>query len=212
MPTSVGVRLCIDAIRDREFVDVLAKKIADECRRPPAAGGDDLCQRRAGAKKIGREAPTKPVPSELADADVLADAADGEKDTALDWPEVKISEDTGGWIVMGGDALLDLSSKTTDSAEERGLVGTDALTADHRAALTVLAGPKVDGRRVVGEADVGVPASVGILKVVTPSMLKRQRFIEDTEHEEAADRQEASPRRRETIEEATNDLSEVFLD
>ena len=84
MPTSVGVRLCVDALRDRKFVDVLAKKIADERRRPPATGGDDLCKRSAGSKEIGREAPTKPVPSELADADVVADAADGEKDTALD--------------------------------------------------------------------------------------------------------------------------------
>ena len=88
MPTLFGVRLSVDAIRDCEFVDVFAKKVADECSRPPAAGGDDFGKRSAGPKEIGSEAPTEPMPRELAEADVVADVTDGEKETALDGSEV----------------------------------------------------------------------------------------------------------------------------
>ena len=193
MPTLFGVRLSVDSIRDREFVDVFAKKVADERSRPPAAGGDDFGKRSAGPKEIGSEAPTEPMPRELAEADVVADVADGEKDPALDGSEIQIAEDASGGIAMVSDALFDLSSKTTDPAEERGLVGTDTLTADRRPTLIVLAGPKMDGRRVVGEADVGVPTSVGVVKIMTPGILKRQALVEDTEHEEADDRHETSP-------------------
>ena len=88
MPTLFGVRLSVDSIRDREFVDVLAKKVADERGRPPPAGGDDFCKRSSGPKEIGSEAPTEPMPRELAEADVVADVTDGEKDPALDWSEI----------------------------------------------------------------------------------------------------------------------------
>ena len=46
---------------------------------------------------------------------------------------------------------------------------------------------------------------------MTPGILKRQALIEDTEHEEADDRHETSPCRREQIDEATSDFSAVFL-
>ena len=148
----IGCR--IDAIRDREFVDVLAKEVADERSRPPASRGDDLGKRRARSKEIGGEAPTEPVPSELSDVQEHADVADDREDTGGRRPKVDLAEDGRcGWEVTS-HRIVDLGLEAADSAQKRSLTATDAPAPDGRTRLRILPSPEVDGSSVRLKGDI----------------------------------------------------------
>ena len=106
------------------------------------------------------------------------DVADGGEEGCL----IDDIEDRGRRRQTLLDVLIDLSSKTADSTKKRSLLGTYALATDLSSRRRIFAGPEVDGRLVVLEGNVGVPASVFRWKAVTTRVLKAVTLVEDSEH------------------------------
>ena len=148
------------------------------------------------------------MPREEADAHLMCDLLEVEDEAG----EVDVAEERGCRPFAGGDVSFDLSSEAADTTEEGSLLLAHASTTNDRPSGCILASAKMNRHAILLKRDEGVPASVRLRDVLTTCMLKRNSFVVNPEHEEAADSHEASFLDEAAVREAALNLLEVVLD